>query len=136
MFNNTWNRIIEWFNDRSERNQLIRHFNQSARNSFICGTSPTLLNASISKGISLYRHQFSAWMNTGFRLQALSGRPLSKEEMLFIGNVILNDTELIRRLVVLGWDTLEVHDNVGTFGCRWKLIDYAQIGVALCQENK
>ena len=63
--------------------------------------------------------------------QALSGRSLSKEEMIFIGNVILADTELVRRLVVLGWDTLEVHDDVGRYGCRWKLIDYAKIGLML-----
>lgn len=80
---------------------------------------------------SAYKHQFSAWINTGFRIQALSGRSLSKEEMIFIGNVILADTELVRRLVVLGWDTLEVHDDVGRYGCRWKLIDYAKIGLML-----
>ena len=86
---------------------------------------------SLSRGESAHKHQFSAWINTGFRIQALSGRSLSKEEMIFIGNVILADTELVRRLVVLGWDTLEVHDDVGRYGCRWKLIDYAKIGLML-----
>jgi len=32
MFSNTWNNIIEWFRDRSERAKLVRSFNESARN--------------------------------------------------------------------------------------------------------
>ena len=131
MFRNTWNIVIEWFKDRSERSRLVRDFNQASRDAFVSGVAPTLLKSSLSRGESAYKHQFSAWINTGFRIQALSGRSLSKEEMIFIGNVILADTELVRRLVVLGWDTLEVHDDVGRYGCRWKLIDYAKIGLML-----
>ena len=131
MLENTWNRIIEWFHDRSERNKMVRNFNESARNSFIIGESPTLLKASFSKGVSSYRHVYSAWFNTGFRIQALTGRQLSKDEMIFIGTVVLSNEELVRRLIVLGWDTLEVHDNVGTYGCRWKLSDYAHLGLMI-----
>ena len=131
ILNNTWNQIIEWFKDRSERNKLIRNFNQSAKEAFISGTTPTMLKASFSKGVSAYKHQFSAWINTGFRIQALAGRMLSKEEMVSIGNVILNNEELIRRLIALGWDTLEVHDDKGHYGCRWKLIDFINIGLML-----
>lgn len=128
LFENTWNRIIEWFKDRSERAKLVRSFNEAARDAFISGRAPTALKASISKGDSSYKHEFSAWFNTGFRIQALAGRQLSKDEMIFIGNVILNNELLVRRLVVLGWDTLEVHDDHGIYGCKWKLSDYAQIG--------
>ena len=109
---NIWNNIVDWFNDRSERGRLIRSFNAAARESFIQGIA----------------HQFSSWMNSGFRIQALSGRPLTKDEMTFIGQTILSDTMLIRRLIALGWDTLEVHDDSGIYGCRWKIIDYASMG--------
>ncbi len=47
MLENTWNRIIDWFRDRSERSQLIRSFNDSAKNAFIIGEAPTLLKAKI-----------------------------------------------------------------------------------------
>ena len=30
MFENTWNNIIDWFRDRSERAKLVRSFNESA----------------------------------------------------------------------------------------------------------
>lgn len=135
LFANAWNNIIEWFRDRSERNQLVRSFNQSARDAFVMGLAPTMLKASISKGNSAYRHQFSAWLNTGFRIQALTGRALSKNEMVFIGQVVLHDTVLVRRLIALGWDTLEIHDDTGLYGCRWRLIDYANMGGILNEHN-
>jgi len=124
MLNNTWNSIVDWFRDRSERNRLLRSFNESARSSFVSGVAPTLLKATISKGEQSYRHQFSDWLNTGFRIQAFTGRVLSKDELIHIGKVILNDSILVRRLIVLGWDTLEIHGDAGSFGCRWQLKDY------------
>ena len=124
MLNNTWNNIIDWFRDRSERTKLIRSFNDSAKNAFIDGIAPTLLKADISRGESAYKHQFSNWLNTGFRIQAFTGRVLSKEELIKIGNVILDDSILVRKLIVLGWDTLEIHGEKGSYGCRWQLKDF------------
>ncbi|MFT4972940.1 MAG: hypothetical protein ACI9JY_002146 [Saprospiraceae bacterium] len=124
MLDNTWNNILDWFNDRSERAKLVRSFNESARTSFVAGIAPTLLKASISKGENSYKHQFSNWLNTGFRIQAFTGRVLTKDELIHIGKVILDDDILVRRLIVLGWDTLEIHGDAGTYGCRWQLKDY------------
>lgn len=124
MFDNAWNNILDWFRDRSERAKLLRSFNESARAAFVAGVAPTLLKASISKGDSAYRHQFSNWLNTGFRIQAFTGRVLAKEELVRIGKVILDDSVLVRRLIVLGWDTLEIHGDAGTYGCRWQLKDF------------
>ena len=124
-FENTWNRITAWFHDRSERAKLIAGFNEMSRESFVRGETPTILKSSSSRGCSAYKHEFSTWFNSGFRIQALSGRQLSRKEMELIGQVILSDTTLVRRLVVLGWDTLEVCDNTGGYGCRWALIEFA-----------
>ena len=124
MLENTWNRVIDWFRDRSERSQLMRSFNYSAKDAFIIGHAPTLLKSSISKGERAYKHQFSNWLKTGFRIQAFSGRQLTKEETKLIGEVILNDSVLVRRLIVLGWDTLEIHGDQGNYGLRWQLKDY------------
>ena len=124
---NIWNNILTWFQDFSERNMLIREFNIKAKESFISGTMPTMLKSSISRGCKNYRHQFSSWFYTGFRIQALTGRALTREETEAIGKVILSDTNLVRRLVSLGWDTLEVHSDNGRYGLRWKLIEYTNI---------
>lgn len=128
MFENVWNKIIEWFSDRHERNSLMRSFNASAKSAFVEGVAPTLLRATFSKGNSAYRHQFSNWLYSGFRIEAFAGRMLSKNELISIGNAVLNDDMLVRRMVVLGWDTLEVHGDRGAFGCRWQLKDYLQLG--------
>lgn len=129
MFENIWYKIIAWFEDCEDRTKLIKSFNDKAKASFISGETPIVLKASSSKGISKNRHSFSSWFNTGFRIQALSGRALTRNEMESIGKVILSDKCLIRRLIVLGWDTLEVHDNSSRYGCRWCLTDYANINM-------
>ena len=109
MFANTWNNIITWFKDRSERAKLI---------------APSLLKASMSKGDSAFKHQFSSWLNSGFRIQVFTGRVLTRAEIITIGKVILSDETLVRKLVILGWDTLEVHGDKGTYGCKWQLKDF------------
>lgn len=116
-----WYRITEWFKDRLHRRDLLTNFNKSAKESFVLGVAPVLLNASISRGDSNYKHSFSDWLNSGFRIKALSGRSLTKEEMKVIGETILSNGVLVRRLVVLGFDTLEVHDDTGYYGLKWQL---------------
>jgi hypothetical protein len=127
MFGNTWNNIIGWFKDLSERSRIIRSFNQAAKEAFIVGIAPTLLTSSISRGDSSYKHPYSHWLHSGFRIQAYTGRALGKDELIHIGNVILNDNSLIRKLVVLGFDTLEIHSDVGNYGCKWQLKDHIQL---------
>lgn len=76
-----WYKIIEiadWFGEMAERYRLLKDFNRAAKNSFIAGVAPTLLEAKITKGDSAYKHAFSKWMAGGFRIKALTGRPLQK----------------------------------------------------------
>jgi hypothetical protein len=120
--------IQDWFSDFSERRRLIRNFNLSARDAFVSNLAPTLLESSISMGESAYKHAFSKFMAGGFRIKALSGRPLNKQEMISIAKVVLNNQELVRKLISLGWDTLEIHDNAGYNGIKYKLYDYSGIG--------
>ena len=58
-----------------------------------------------------------------------AGMPiLLKSDTINIGKVVLANDMLVRRLVVLGFDTLEVHSDVGSHGCQWQLHDYIMIG--------
>jgi hypothetical protein len=126
-----WHKIIEitdWFGELAERYRLVKNFNRAAKHSFIGGIAPTLLEVKITKGESLYRHAFSKWMGGGFRIKALTGRQLNKSELVEIGRVVLDNEELTRKLIALGWDTLEVHSNHGFQGLKWALKDYANIG--------
>lgn len=122
-----WYKIVEWFRDRSDRQKLIFEFNTSAKQSFIIGIAPVLLNASTSKGDRSYKHAFSHWIYSGFRIKAMSGRQLYRDEMETIGATILSDSVLVRRMVVLGFDTLEVHDDTGRYGLKWQLKNFMEL---------
>ena len=58
--------IINWLNDFSERRRLVRNFNRSAKGAFVSGIAPTLLETSISRGESAYRHSFSKLFEEDF----------------------------------------------------------------------
>lgn len=120
---NVWQKILKWFKDFQERKDLIDNFNHSAKNAFVAGYIPVILEASISRGERKYRHQYSA-IFSGFRIKAYSGIQLSKEDLIKIGNVIITNPELVRKLVILGFDTLEIHCDIGDKGCRWQLRDH------------
>ena len=120
--------ITEWFGEMSERYRLVKDFNKAAKLSFIDGIAPTLLEAKITKGDPNYKHAFSKWRGGGFRIKALSGRILEKSELIEIGRVVLDNETLTRKMISLGWDTLEVHANQGYNGTKWALKDHANIG--------
>ena len=126
-----WNRIIDvidWFGELGQRMQVVRSFNKAAKHSFISGVAPSLLEVKTTKGESKYKHAFSKWMGGGFRIKALSGKPMTKSELIEVARVVLDNESLVRKLVALGWDTLEVHDNAGFKGVKFPLKDYARIG--------
>lgn len=126
-----WYKIIEiadWFGELGERFKIMRDFNRAAKDSFIGGLAPTLLQAKTTRGESKYRHAFSKFMSGGFRIKALSGQPLPKSDLIEIARVVLDNEELVRKLISLGWDTLEVHDNKGFVGVKFPLKEYANIG--------
>ena len=61
----------------------------------------------------------------------MAGCPLSKDELIEIGRVVLDNPELARRLFVLGWDTLEVQDINAARGVKWALKDFVKMGLML-----
>lgn len=126
-----WSRIIEivdWFGELTERVRIVRDFNRAAKLAFVGGQAPTLLQAKTTRGEYKYKHAFSKFMAGGFRIKALSGKPLPKNELIEIARVVLDNELLVRKLISLGWDTLEVHDNKGIVGVKFALKDYANIG--------
>lgn len=100
-----------------------------ARESFTSGIIDVLLEAKSVSGSKEFRHPNSSiFMATGFCIKAKTGRPLTKEEILEIGTLILTQQTLVRRLYVLGWDTLIVEDG-STSGLRakWPIKDFANM---------
>ena len=127
-----WNRIINWFKDLSARDKLINDFNSSARVAFTQLSVGTLLEARSKRGDNNFRHECSSlFLPTGFCIKATKGTQLSKEEILYISAVILNNQILVRQLFVLGWDTLYVEDIVGKKQARWAIKNYTNLGLML-----
>ena len=123
-----WYRISEWFGELGERYRVLRDFNKSAKDAFVAGFAPTLLEVKVTRGDGQFRHAFSRFMGGGFRIKALTGRPLDRSELVEIAMVVLENDLLVRKMVSLGWDTLEVHDSAGSQGIKYPLKDYAKIG--------
>ncbi len=122
-----WNRIVKWFRDMSERRKLINDWNDSAREAYISGAVPSLLEVSTSIGNCNYRHEMSKWMISGFRIKVKSGKSLTRDELIAIGRIILCNNQLVRRIVVLGWDTLEVYDAANKKGVQWAFKDFISL---------
>lgn len=116
-----WESIRNWFTDLRDRNRFLREWNKSAKDAYIAGIMPILMEARTTIGTIEFRHEFSKFMAGGFRVKVLSGKPMTREELMGIGQFIISDDVLVRKLVSNGWDTLEVHDTAGVLGLKWQL---------------
>lgn len=125
-----WEIIRGWFIETRERVKLVRGFNKAANNSFIEGTAKTLLKAKTTSGNKAYGHAFSK-LFSGFRLSIINGKDLTQSELKEMSRVILDNESLVRKLMSLGWDTLEIHGSKDSIGLRWELKKYSNIGGAL-----
>ena len=121
-----WNRIVEWFSTKRERQECIRDFNYAAKNAFVSGLVPVYMKADISLGNSSYKHAMSNFFS-GFRIKTLSGRPLTSQEVIAVGQTICSNDELMRRLISLGFDTVEIINPEGRMVRDWKLQAFIQI---------
>ena len=87
MFENIWNRILDWFHDWSEWQRLLQEFNYAAREAFCDGVVPTMLKASVSRGNDAWHTSF---MNGTLMVSEYSPiRAINYRKMRFIlGNAI------------------------------------------------
>lgn len=123
-----WNKIREWFSNLSERRKCISDFNNAASDAFIRNTVPVYMKAEISFGNKNYKHIMSNLLFSGFRIKTISGRFLTNDEVEYVGIVIVSNQELMRKLVTLGFDTLEIYSPSGGKVKDWRLTSIMQIG--------
>lgn len=107
-----WNNLRDWFNHHAEKTQLVREFNQNAKNAFINGQVPTLLKAQTVWGNSKFKHALSDW-RSGFKIKVANKGEVSLEFCKIIGMLIVQDQVLVRKLISCGFDTLEVFGKEG-----------------------
>jgi len=127
MLENTWNRILDWFTNTTERRTFILQFNNLSREAFIAGFVLTLLEANISIGDSQNKLKTSRFLASGFRIKVIAGKKMSRDELLIIGTIILSNASLVRQLISLGWDTLEIYETSSKVGLKWGLLKFSNI---------
>ena len=122
-----WNRIIAWFSELSEKQRCVNDFNRAAKEAFIYGNVPVYMKADISRGNRAYRHNMSSFLFSGFRIRTVSGRFLTRNEIEAVGATISSNATLMRKLVTLGFDTLEIYSPEGHLVKDWRLMGIMQI---------
>lgn len=110
-----WQNIISWFGDKLEKQSIVSQFNKSAAYAWDNGDVPTLLKAKITWGNSKNKHSFSDSFS-GFRILAMTGSYMSLEKCKVIGMIIMSDQVLLRKLMRVGFDTLEVFSDTSSDG--------------------
>ena len=126
MMENVWSGITSWFQDVSDRKVLVREFNNAAKAAYINGSVPYQLKCGLSRGNKAYKHSTSAWLQSGIRIVVMTSDLLSDEELNRIGLSVLVDSKIVRMLITLGWDTLEVVCDKGEVGIQWKLTNFSK----------
>lgn len=123
-----WENIVAWFGDLRERRALIRSFNHNARMAYTFGECPILLQASITLGKRENKTSYS-WLMSGFRIKShMDGYYMRKDMASMIALIILSDTNLVRHLITLGFDTLEVGTESNSTLYVYPLVRYALPG--------
>ncbi len=123
---NLWTGISSWFQDVSDRRIVVREFNNSAKAAYINGNFPYQLKCGLSRGNKVYRHSTSAWFHSGIRIVVMTNELLSDDELNRIGLSVLADSIIVRMLITLGWDTLEVICDKGEVGIQWRLTSFSK----------
>jgi len=108
-----WNRILDWFSEKSEKTKLVKEFNRKAADAWDSGDFPVFLKAKVSYGNSDYKHSNSDFFS-GFKIKVVSMNEVDNDVCRLIGMVIYSDQNLVRKLIRCGFDTLEVFGSKST----------------------
>jgi hypothetical protein len=130
----SWNCVSSWIKNVKDRKVIIKEFNNAAQASYINGQIPYQLKCSLSRGNDTYKHSTSAWLCSGFRIIVMTDQLVSEIELNRIGLSVLADSKVVRFLITLGWDTLEVINYKGKIGVQWELSKWAAVSLS-AQEN-
>jgi hypothetical protein len=109
------NLIKKWLTSKNEKFNIVAEFNESYANDWDKGDSPFLISASIVKGNKDYKHSSSDTFS-GFRVTINTKQSLNDEVFVTIEKSIASDQELIRKLIRVGFDTLEIFRSSSSHG--------------------
>lgn len=105
---NITNDITQWFSDLSSRSKMLKSFNNAAKAAYVAGVTHFVFKATISRGCSGFKHQFSNALFSGLRILIYNDGKTTRDDIAVISMAILSNQSLVRHLMLLGWDTLEI----------------------------
>ncbi len=120
---NITNDVTQWFSDLSSRQKMLKSFNDMAKAAYVSGVTHFMFKASITRGKSEYKHQFSNVLFSGLKILAFNNGRFSREDVMVIGLAILANRSLVRRMMLLGWDTLEICCDNSPVKYQWPIND-------------
>ena len=118
---NITNDITQWFSDLSSRSKMLQSFNRSAKAAYVSGFTQFVFKATITQGNPQFKHQFSKALVSGLRILIYNNGKVTKDDVAILGLAILANQSLVRRLMLLGWDTLEICCDNSPLKFRWPI---------------
>jgi len=119
--------IVDFLYEFRERKALITSFNEIAHMTFVSGNSDRLLRAKSTIGDTNYKHSMSRFFMSGFRIEIRNGSSVSSDEILLIGKIFTSNKHLLRQLMALGYDTLEVYAKDSNKYRNFNISGYASL---------
>ena len=100
---------------------MLKSFNDAAKAAYVAGVTHFVFKASIIRGNSDYKHHFSHLLASGLRILIFNNGRATKDDITIIGMAILSNRALVRQLMLLGWDTLEVSCDNSPLKYQWPI---------------
>lgn len=99
--------LKDWVRNGWERNQVINSFNTSAKHAYYSRQAMYLAKARTTFGNSEFKHSLSR-MRSGFTVKIYGAYDMNKSQASDIADAILNNGPMIRQLMAIGYDTIEI----------------------------
>lgn len=111
-----------------ERMKIINSMNQSFKEVFYSGALDKLCSVSITQGDKDFAHEMSSFIfRSGFKITIKNDSELKDSEIIEISNCILSNKDFIKKLMMLGFDTLIIQGNNTKIGRLFSLKAYANL---------
>ena len=118
---NITNDITQWFSDLSSRTKMLKSFNNAAKAAYVAGATHLVFKATISRGNSEFKHHFTNALFSGLRILVYNDGKTTRDDIAVIGMAILSNQSLVRHLMLLGWDTLEILVDNSPLRFHWPI---------------
>lgn len=123
------NNITRWLEEVNDRNTFVREFNMLTKKMFSEGDTDVLYQSSVSGGTFGPRI---------LKIKVLSGGGLTQKDLknLDIVTDFLNDIQVARTLITLGFSYVDIYDSSGSSAIRGELLKLAGMSTSVRPENK